>query len=86
MDTGVRLEWPFLPPLEWSWASVQAPESLPVKRKGARVLGSPTGHPSKRSITPWWQIHGHSTASYRVSGMSLWRTPAGFVGTETSDR
>ena len=33
------------------------------KREGARVFGSPTGHPSKQSITPSWQIHGLTTAS-----------------------
>jgi hypothetical protein len=76
MDTGVRLEWPISAPARMVM-SVGTGAGVPFrrKRKGARVLGSPTGHPSKESITPWWQIHGHSTASYRARECRLGGPP-----------
>ena len=39
LSTGVRLEWPFCPPLEWLWSSARRRNPLPAqarKREGAR--------------------------------------------------
>jgi hypothetical protein len=62
------MEWPFLPPLEWP--SLLARRRIPSRRtrKGAGVLGSPTGH-------PFFIVDGDQTKAprwHRLSAQADW--------------
>jgi hypothetical protein len=74
LGTGVRLEWPFCPPLEWLWSSAQRRNPLPAQRESARVLGPPTGHPTSLSERyKRWRYHvyeGDVAVSSACSGTS----------------